>query len=64
MTISPVIEARSDSLPLDLGRREAGHALLQNEAADLAVMGLGLRPDHEDIGDRAVGDPHLRAGQA
>ena len=27
-------------------------------------MGFGLRPDDEDIGDRRVGDPHFRAGEA
>ena len=27
-------------------------------------MRFGFRPDDEDIGDRAVGDPHLGAGQA
>ncbi len=37
-------------------------ALLQHEAADFAGVILG--PDHENIGDRAVGDPHLAAGQA
>ncbi|MNM83137.1 hypothetical protein D3C81_951850 [compost metagenome] len=37
-------------------------AFLQHETADVA--GIVLGPDHEDIGDRAVGDPHLVAGQA
>jgi hypothetical protein len=36
---------------VDLGRREAGRALLDEEAADLAVV--GLRPDDCDVGDRA-----------
>ena len=27
-------------------------------------MRVGLRPDDEDVGDRGVGDPHLRAGKA
>ena len=35
---------------------------LQNEAADLAGVILG--PDHEHVGNRAVGDPHFGAGQA
>jgi len=37
-------------------------ALFQDETADLA--GIVLGPDHEHIGDGAVGDPHLGAGQA
>ncbi|MCY1413428.1 hypothetical protein D9M71_288580 [compost metagenome] len=37
-------------------------AFLQNEAAN--VTGIVLGPDHEHIGDRAVGDPHLAAGKA
>ena len=37
------------------------HALVENEAADLA--GIVLRPDDEDVGDRAVTDPHLRAAE-
>ena len=47
-------------LAFDLGRREALHALFQDEAADF-VLGLGLGPDHEDVGDGRVGDPHLGA---
>ena len=49
---------------LDLGRREARHALFEDEAADLAAMRVRLRPDDEDVGDRRIGDPHLRAGEA
>ena len=45
-------------LALDLGRREAARALLDEEAADAVV---GLRPHDGDVGDRAVRDPHLRA---
>ena len=41
---------------------EALPALFQDEAADLAAVVLG--PDHEHVGDRRVGDPHLGAGQA
>ena len=37
-------------------------AFFQNKAADLAVFGLA--PHHEHVGDRAVGDPHLVAGEA
>ena len=37
-------------------------AFFQDKAANLARVILG--PDHKHIGDRAVGDPHLRAGQA
>ena len=37
-------------------------AFLQNEAANLTFVVLG--PDHEDISNRAVGDPHFTAGQA
>ncbi|MEH2548535.1 hypothetical protein V1283_005180 [Bradyrhizobium sp. AZCC 2262] len=50
-------------LAADLRRRQALHALLENEAADLVVMRGGLRPHHEDVGDRGVGNPHLAAGQ-
>ena len=48
-------------LAVDLGRAEARHVLLDEEAADLAV--LGARPYDGDVGDRAVRDPHLRAGE-
>src|SRR5262249_30418109 len=44
---------------LERGRVEALHALLEDEASDDAVLGLG--PDHEDVGDGRVGDPHLGA---
>src|SRR5262249_5124384 len=43
----------------DLRGRQALHALLQDEAADLAGVVLG--PDDEDVGDRRIGDPHLAA---
>ena len=46
-------------LLVDLRRGEPGRALLDDEAADLAV--LGARPDDRDVGDRAVRDPHLGA---
>jgi hypothetical protein len=39
-------------LALDLRRGEALHALLEDEAADLAVVGLD-RPDDEHVGDGA-----------
>ncbi len=41
-----------------IGGREAGGALLDQEAADAA---LGARPDHRHVGDGAVGDPLLGA---
>jgi hypothetical protein len=61
--------ARRLILPSIFGAREPRHAFVQDEAvnallaADLAAGILDLRPDDEDIGDRAVGDPHLAAGQ-
>src|SRR5690606_10647418 len=45
-------------LVLDLLGGEAGRALLHDEALDALV---GLRPDDGDVGQVAVGDPHLRA---
>ena len=48
-------------LAVDLGRREAGHPFLDDEAADRTVV--GSRPDDRDIRDRAVRDPHLRPVQ-
>src|SRR3546814_7434138 len=45
-------------LVLDLLGAEAGHALLDHEALDALV---GLRPDDGDVGQVAVGDPHLGA---
>ena len=44
---------------MDVRRGEARRPLLDEEAADLAVV--GARPDDGDVGDRAVRDPHLRA---
>ena len=52
-------------LAFDLGRAQALHAFFQHEAtdaflaADLAVRVFKLGPDHEHVGNRAVGDPHL-----
>ena len=40
-------------------RAEARHALLDEKAADALV---GLRPHDGDVGDAAVGDPALDAG--
>ena len=48
-------------LLVNLGSREPGRPLLDDEPADLAV--LGSRPDDRDVGDRAVRDPHLGAVQ-
>ena len=39
---------------------EAGRVLLHEETLDLAVL-VGARPHDDDIGDRAVADPPLRA---
>ena len=50
-------------LAADLRGRQALHPFFKDKALDLAAMRLGLCPDHEDIGDRAVGNPHLGAGQ-
>ena len=47
--------------PLDLRLRQARHAAFQDEAADVA--GIVLRPHHQHVGDRRVGDPGLRAVQ-
>ena len=43
---------------MDVGRRETGHALLQQETAN-AVVGRG--PHNRHVGRRAVGNPHLGA---
>ena len=50
-------------LALDFRRRKPFHALLENEAADLSVVRRRLRPDDENVGDRRVADPGLRARQ-
>ena len=44
-----------------LGGGEAGHALLDQEGGDAAAAGLRvcLGVDHQDLGVRPVGDPHL-----
>ena len=53
-------------LLLDLGRGESRGVGRDDEAADRAVLAVldGARPDHGDVGDRPVGDPHLGAGRA
>src|SRR5215204_4580461 len=51
-------------LAADLRRREALHALLEHEAANLVVVRRRLRPDDEDVGDGRVRDPRLGAGEA
>src|SRR4051794_21857779 len=56
---SDLVDARSASLWGDVGGGEAGSAGWHEEAAD-AVFGAG--PDGGDVGDAAVGDPHLVAG--
>ena len=56
-TSSAVTEARSDSLRLDLGGGEAGGVGRDDEAPDRRPRSGG--PDHRDVGDGAVGDPHL-----
>ena len=45
-------------LVVDVARGEAGGAGRHDEAADALV---GARPHDRDVGDRAVGDPHLGA---
>ena len=57
-----MIEARKRKLAADLRRRQALHALLKDEAADLVVMRGRFRPNHKHVGDRGVGNPHLAAG--
>ncbi len=47
-------------LAVHVGDGEAGHAGFDQEAPDAV---LGLRPDHRDVGEGAVGDPHLGAGE-
>ena len=42
-------------LAADLRRGQALHPLLEDEAANLVVVGGGFCPDHEHIGDRFVG---------
>ena len=46
-------------LALDRRRRETLGAALDEEAVDALVLELG--PDHGEIGDRRIGNPHLRA---
>ena len=50
-------------LAADLRRGEALHSLFEDEALDLVVMRGRFRPDDEHVGDRRVGNPHLRAGE-
>ena len=47
----------------DFWRGQTLHAFFKDKAADLAAVLFGLGPDHEDIRDRRVRDPHFRAGQ-
>ena len=51
------------SLSSFVARPEALEALLDEEGADAARAGrrIGLGVDDQRVGDRAVGDPHLRA---
>ncbi len=51
-------------LALDLGRRQPLHPLFEDEAPDRAVVRVRLRPHDENVGDRRIGDPHLRALEA
>ena len=46
---------------VDARRGEAFGAALDQKAADFSVQ---LGPDHRDIGDRRIGDPHFRAIEA
>ena len=59
-TSSLVTDARSESLRLISGALKPGGVGRHDEAADPAVV-RSARPDDGDVGDRAVGDPHLRA---
>ena len=61
-TMSAFSTARSDMLALDLGGGEAGRGRPDEEALDL-VVGDVARPDHRDVGERAVADPALGAVQ-
>ena len=44
----------------DLGGRQALGVFVQNKAADFAAMGIGLGPNHKDVGNGRVGNPHFR----
>src|SRR5574337_1786363 len=48
-------------LAVDRRGGQALPALLQHEATDLALVVLG--PNDEDVGDGAIGDPHLGTGE-
>ena len=48
-------------LALDLRRRQALHPFLENETLNAAF--IVLCPDDEHVGNRRVGNPHLRAVQ-
>jgi len=49
-------------LALDLGAREARHALLQDEPADLIIFAT-FRPDHTNISNWRIGDPSFGSVQ-
>src|SRR5690606_1203814 len=51
-------------LALDLRRRQALHPLFENKAPDLTIVRIGFCPDDENVGDRRIGNPHLRALEA
>ena len=40
-------------------RAKAGHFNFQHEATNLTPVGIGFRPDDEDISDWAVRNPHF-----
>ena len=48
-------------LAVDRRRAEALGSFLEDEPANLVVVGLG--PDDEDVGNRRIGDPHLAAAE-
>ena len=60
ITISPVIDARRPTLPVDGRRRQALQPFSRARSRGSAPL-LVLGPDDEHVGDRAVADPHLHA---
>src|SRR6516165_431193 len=61
-TISPVIEVRRPTLPWMACALNPFHPFSSTTPPDLAS--IVLCPNDKNIGDRAVGDPHLGAGEA
>ena len=63
MTISPVMDARSESFPPIFGADSPFMPFSSTKPRIWSSMGSRLGPDDEDVGDRCVGDPGLVAGQ-